>query len=323
MQYPTRKTSKQMQFLLYIAIPFIVYLLLPIIFMIQMWFSNTTSLGKWLIESLLFGLYMFDLFLTGVWPLTYGYLIRYVLIIIFIIVAIKSFFNVEKVFYFKIPNIKQIMLNLVYLCVICFFSIRITLAFLGSACPKSSIDMEFPLKGKSFYVIHGGSNQIINHHFPVSAQKYAMDITGVNAYGFRARTFFPNRLEDFFIYDTTVYSPCDGIVVEVVDEYKDLVPRERDPSHPAGNYLAIKKNESAVVVILAHLMKGTLTVKKGELIKKGHPVAKVGNSGNTTEPHLHIHAVVQEEEEDFLFTGTGVPITFKKKFLVRNDKLQF
>ncbi len=94
-----------------------------------------------------------------------------------------------------------------------------------------------------------------------------------------------------------------------------------DPSHPAGNYLAIKKNGSEVIVILAHLMKDTLVVKKGETTQQGQPIAKVRNSGNTTEPHLHIHATFQEEGEDLLFTGSDVPITFKKRFLVRNDKL--
>lgn len=310
-----------MNFLLYIAIPFIVYLLLPAIFMIQMWFNHTTSLGKWLIESALFGLYILDLFLTGVWPLTYGFLLRYVLLIVFIIVAVKSFFNVDRIFYFKVPPIKQLLLNIVYLCVICFFVARITLAFMGSTHPKSSVEMQFPLKGKNFYVIHGGSNLIINHHFSVSAQKYAMDITRLNFYGFRSSSLFPSQLKDFFIYETIVYSPCDGVVVDAVDEYEDLAPREMDPSHPAGNYLAIKNKDSDVVVILAHLMKGTLVVKKGETIKQGQPIAKVGNSGNTTEPHLHIHATLQKEGEDLLFTGSGVPITFKKRFLVRNDRL--
>lgn len=310
-----------MSFLLYIAIPFVVYLLLPAIFMIQMWFNHSISLGKWLIELVLFGLYILDLFLTGVWPLTYGYLIRYVLLIVFMIIAVKSFFNVERVFYFKLLSIRQLLLNVVYLCVICFFSARITLAFMGSIPPKSSVEMEFPLKGKNFYVIHGGSNPIINHHFYVSAQKYAMDITKINPYGFRASSFFSSQLKDFFIYEVTVYSPCDGIVVDAVNLHEDLSPRETDPSHPAGNYLAIKKKDSEVIVVLAHLMKDTLVVKKGETIQQGQPIAKVGNSGNTTEPHLHIHAVIQKEGEDLLFTGSGVSITFKKRFLVRNDKL--
>ena len=274
-----------------------------------------------MIELALFGLYIIDLFLTGVWPLTYGYLIRYVLLIVFVIVAVKSFFNVDRTFYFKLLPINQLLLNIVYLCVICFFAARITLAFMGSTHPKSSVEMEFPLKGKTFYVVHGGSNPIINHHFFVSAQKYALDITKLNSYGFRANSLFPSQLKDFFIYETTVYSPCDGIVVDAVDEHEDLAPREMDPSHPAGNYLAIKKKDSEVVVILAHLMKDTLLFKKGETILQGQPIAKVGNSGNTTEPHLHIHATLQEEGEDILFTGSGVPITFKKRFLVRNDKL--
>ena len=115
----------------YIGVPFVVYLLLPTIFIIQMWLSHTMSLGKWLIETTLFGLYIFDLFLTGIWPLAYGYLLHYILLIVFIAIAVKSFFNVERAFYFKTPQLKQLPLNLVYLCVICFFTTRITLAFIG------------------------------------------------------------------------------------------------------------------------------------------------------------------------------------------------
>lgn len=310
-----------MRLLLSIAIPLILYLLLPILFMIKMWFNYTISLGKWLIESTLFGLYILDVFLTGVWPLTYGYLIRYGLIIVFIIVAAKSFFNIERTFYFTTLKIKVLLLNLVYLCIICFFAFRVILAFSGSMCPESSVEMNSPFKGKGFYVAHGGSNLIMNHHFSVSSQKYAMDIVKVNPYGFRAKRLFPNRLEDFFIYDTIVYSPCDGVIVDAMNEHEDSVPRKTNLSYPAGNYLVIRKENSEVIVVLAHLKKDLL-VKKGETVRSSQPIAKVGNSGNTTEPHLHIHAVrYGESYQDFLFTGPGIPITFNKKFPIRNDKL--
>ncbi|MGE7916039.1 M23 family metallopeptidase [Lysinibacillus xylanilyticus] len=51
-------------------------------------------------------------------------------------------------------------------------------------------------------------------------------------------------------------------------------------------------------------------VEKGEKVTTGQILGKVGNSGNTSEPHLHIHA-----EKN----GKGVPITFNDRFLVRNS----
>lgn len=58
------------------------------------------------------------------------------------------------------------------------------------------------------------------------------------------------------------------------------------------------------------MQKGSIVVKEGDEIKTGQALGKVGNSGNTSEPHLHIHA-----EKD----GLGVPITFNNRFLVRNS----
>ena len=86
-----------------------------------------------------------------------------------------------------------------------------------------------------------------------------------------------------------------------------MVPLSMDKKRPLGNYVAI--NHEGTIVYLAHMMKGSLLVKKGDLVKVGQPIGKVGNSGNTSEPHLHMHA--QKESQ-------GVPITFNGKFLVRN-----
>lgn len=58
------------------------------------------------------------------------------------------------------------------------------------------------------------------------------------------------------------------------------------------------------------MKKGSIVVAEGEEVKTGQLLGKVGNSGNTSEPHLHIHA-----EKD----GKGIPITFNDRFLVRNN----
>ena len=64
-------------------------------------------------------------------------------------------------------------------------------------------------------------------------------------------------------------------------------------------------------------LNGSLEIKAGDRVFAGQRIAKVGNSGNTTEPHLHIHAV-RKNTGDHLFTGKGVPITFDGHFFVRN-----
>ena len=109
-----------------------------------------------------------------------------------------------------------------------------------------------------------------------------------------------------------------GTVIETVSSFNDLSPGALDPDNPAGNYIAIKHVSFDIVIILAHLRENSLLVKQGDTIKEGQPIAKVGNSGNTTEPHLHIHCVTNTTH-DFLFKGQGVPMIFESKFLVRND----
>ncbi|MEZ7171746.1 M23 family metallopeptidase [Sporosarcina sp. OR05] len=61
---------------------------------------------------------------------------------------------------------------------------------------------------------------------------------------------------------------------------------------------------------MAHMKEGSVAVAKGDTVTTGQLLGKVGNSGNTSEPHLHIHAELD---------GKGVPLTFDGRFLVRNQ----
>ena len=269
-----------------------------------------------MLQATLAGLYIFDLFLIGLWPIYSGYFFRYLFVLLFIVIFIKSAFNIEKEVFYKL-SIRSVSSSLVYFSFICFFIYRIFLSLNGSNY-SNPVDLSFPLKEGDFYMVHAGTNEAVNHHYGVSAQKYAMDILQINALGFRANKWSPKSLQDFCIFGSALYSPCDGIVVESLDQLEDLEPMTMDTKNPAGNYLAIHKSESEVIVILAHLMKGSLQVKKGDIVKQGQFIGRVGNSGRTSEPHLHIHAVL-DHTGDFLFRGKGVPITFNHRFFVRND----
>jgi len=81
------------------------------------------------------------------------------------------------------------------------------------------------------------------------------------------------------------------------DGYSDMPASRwkthRNDEHPAGNYLSIRVTEAVdkpVHVLLAHLEKGSLRVAVGQEVRAGDWIACCGNSGNTTVPHLHIHA---------------------------------
>jgi murein DD-endopeptidase MepM/ murein hydrolase activator NlpD len=103
-----------------------------------------------------------------------------------------------------------------------------------------------------------------------------------------------------------------------VDDLPDLLPGDMDRKHIAGNHIVIQFDGSETYIGLAHLMQGSVKVKPGERVSTGQPIARVGNSGNTSEPHLHIHAKRGGNPKSML-DGAGVPMRFGGGWLIRNS----
>lgn len=173
-----------------------------------------------------------------------------------------------------------------------------------------TIELTFPLQDGTYYVGHGGNHVQMNYHHSYSSQKFALDIVKLNNFGTRANGFYPEELNRYTIYEDELYSPCDGKVLNMRNTLPDLTPPESNPENPEGNYVALSCKGIDAIIYLAHMQKGSVTVGKGEEVKTGQKLGRVGNSGNTSEPHLHIHAEKDEK---------GVPITFNDRFLVRNN----
>ena len=75
------------------------------------------------------------------------------------------------------------------------------------------------------------------------------------------------------------------------------------------------------MVLLAHLKRGSVTVQAGQSIAAGDIVGAVGNSGNSDEPHLHVHA--QRRGAGALeLGGEPLPMRFDGRYLVRNDRVR-
>lgn len=302
-------------------ITLVAYLFLPILFLCQLWNDRSENLFKWLLRAAICGVYIANLFFIGVWSMTTVAFMRYPLLLSFFVVLFKSSRNLKRRAYVGTTSVKAATGYAINIALCLFFSWEVLYCSWGRICPKNAISLEFPLKEKArFSVIHGGTNLLINHHSPNKAQKFALDIVQVNHLGFRAKSN-PKTVEDFAVFASVVSSPSNGVVVESIDAFEDLRPSEMDPDHPAGNHLAIQiDGADDLVVLLAHLKKGSLLVQKGDVVKKGQPVAQVGNTGNTSEPHLHIHCVKGSDGE-FLFSGEGIPMKFNGRFLVRNDRI--
>lgn len=167
----------------------------------------------------------------------------------------------------------------------------------------------------------GGGNPSVNHHDRSPAQRWALDVVALNGLGVRANGLWPREVDAYAIHGVEVVAPCAGEVLVATDGLPDLRPPATDPEHGAGNHVALHCD--GVTVILAHLQEGSVRVAPGDRVPAGAPLGRVGNSGNTSEPHLHVHAVRGRvtDPEAQLWTGDGVPLRFDGRFLVRNDRL--
>ena len=102
-------------------------------------------------------------------------------------------------------------------------------------------------------------------------------------------------------------------MIAAVDGLPDMPVPQVDHDHLAGNHVILRC--AGADILLGHFHKGSLLVRTGQKFVVGEPIAQVGNSGNTSEPHLHINAM-QTGTPDALFSGAPIPITIDGRYLV-------
>lgn len=296
----------------------VIYCLVPVYLLIKLWKNRSEDLFKWVLLGSVSVVYLAYMYRVGAWAMVFtGHYWRNVVLVAFAITIVKSYAQSKRYLLPGWCNFRNLFLFLVT-----GFACTVLLAGLCFSYKKSTqvpagIELDFPLKGGRYYIVQGGNDQLLNHHHEVSAQKYAIDVVKLNQFGFRCSTFLASHLNDYNIFGEVVHSPCDGRITRLINGHEDLSPAIMDSDHPAGNYLAVQIGNSNRFVILAHLMKNSFLVKENDLVVRGQPLAKVGNSGNTSEPHLHMH-VVEAATDDFLFDETGIPMRFNGEFLIRN-----
>lgn len=214
----------------------------------------------------------------------------------------------------KFVTILGIVVNLV---LIVFISGLNWFSFKGYVTPENVIDLASPFHNGRQIILHGGASPFINGHFHVKPQNYALDIVGLNNLGMRASSIDGGSdLDNYVIYGEPIYSPCNGTVVIVVDEYDDQTPPKTDHEHLAGNHLLIESE--GVEILLAHLKRGSIKVNVGDTVNTNTLIGQVGNTGNTSEPHLHMH-VERGGTMKTILNGTAVLFTINNQFLVRGD----
>ncbi|WP_254764904.1 M23 family metallopeptidase [Natrinema marinum] len=164
-----------------------------------------------------------------------------------------------------------------------------------------------PVEGE-WTVVNGGPTRDASHSWGILAQRYAYDLVVTDDRG-RSYDGDGERPEDYHCFGESVVAPADGVVVAASDGHRDyhraggwMDPRQRDLR---GNYVTIE-HATGEYSVLAHLQEGSLEVSEGDRVERGEPVARCGNSGNSTEPHLHF----QLQDHPSFFRAMGLPVHF-------------
>lgn len=120
------------------------------------------------------------------------------------------------------------------------------------------------------------------------------------------------NLEDYGIWDKEVISPVAGTVVAVYDDESDIPPNTEEFITAEGNHVYIQIEETGTYLLLNHIKKDSVTVAVGDKVAVGDLIARVGNSGSTSEPHLHIHHQRQNPLKIwFPVFAEGLPLYFE------------
>ena len=173
----------------------------------------------------------------------------------------------------------------------------IGLALAGRRPPVEPVDVAFPVGSGTYLVVNGGSQALINAHLSTlegerfaayRGQSYGVDLVRINRVGLRVPGLLPADPTAYLIYGDPVVAPCQGRVVFAEDGAADMPPPQADRAHMAGNHVILECGSAWIV--LGHLQRGSVAVQVGQITEIGHVLGLVGNSGNTGEPHLHVHA---------------------------------
>jgi len=296
----------------------ILLVLVPLVFI--GWFAGRKHATR--LEALLALLFTSSLvvflFQWGQYPYVGSYYLRYVLLILMVGAGFRVFRTVHSLPWYVKPGWRQGFLFGFFIIGSLVLIPLVWAAIQAHYVGKPSVEIQFPLRGGTYYISTGGSNSVLNLHYKphTPAQMYAIDIDRVDGLGQYASGLAPDRLEDFLIFGETVYSPCDGRVIEVEDGMLDNRPFEYDSETGSGNYVVIQSD--SLQVELLHFRQGSLLVQPGDRVLAGDPVGRVGNSGFSTQPHLHLQ-VSRSTGTDSSASQVGVPVRFGGRFLVRNS----
>jgi len=195
------------------------------------------------------------------------------------------------------------------------------------AAPRE-VEVRLPFEGR-WLVQNSPARRVPSHGVDVFAERYAIDFVAVDDRRRTAavrdwRTLLATEPPERFTgFGRPVLAPCAGTVADVHDGEPDHAGRRSQlalPPYALGQAGRLRQGLDAVAgnrmtialpgggfVALAHLQRGSVQVRAGEDVAEGQAVARCGNSGNSTEPHLHVQAMDAADAR----AAQGLPLVFR------------
>ncbi|MDM9621574.1 MULTISPECIES: M23 family metallopeptidase [unclassified Rhizobium] len=196
------------------------------------------------------------------------------------------------------------------------FESTYTFAAANTTIGESAVVLEPPLAGKGWIAVNGCCDSITSHRGAVLAingqlrvpERFAIDWVKLDDTG-RIFTGDGSKLASYAYYGTPVHAAADGVVVNLYDDADEQVPgadaKGITTENVGGNMLVIDIGGGAFA-FYAHMQRGSLKVKLGDRVKVGQVIGLLGNTGNSTAPHLHFHVMDGPSPLD----ANGLPYVF-------------
>ena len=200
--------------------------------------------------------------------------------------------------------------------------------------------VDFPLRGE-WAAATTPTHRIPSHGTDMLGQRYAFDFVRIDdRKGFHLHPagtlrsyLIGGRTRDCYGWGQPVHAAFEGEVVEAVDGVPERAwlhivrelalvlknavtfdPAKRGLDPVLGNHVVLRTGET--FALFAHLAPGTVTVKAGETVPTGEVIGRVGHTGNSTAPHLHLQLMDSAD----LLTAKGIPCAFAEYLSERDGR---